>query len=300
MYPTKLYVIGNGFDLWHGIPSSYAQFKEHVRRHDRDLFDAVDRYLPAEEDWSDFESALADVDVDGIIDDLGHFMPAYSAEDWSDAGHHDFQYEVDQVVQHLSTELRSRFGEWIRSLEIPTPGIATKRLNGIDANAAFLTFNYTSTLEDLYAVPYAHVLHIHGDARLQDSKLILGHAWDPAQRRPLNDRPDIEDIDTRLMETYGVLDEYFSRTFKPSEQLIRENQPFLDQLGEIQTVHVLGHSLSDVDLPYILTLLKVPSIVAASWYIACRFEKERSIKYDRLVALGVDPKRASTVLWTDY
>lgn len=92
-----------------------------MRRHDRDLFDAVDSYLPANEDWSDLESALADVDVDSIIDDLGHFMPAYSADDWSDAGHHDFQNEVDQVVQHLSTELRARFGMWIRSLEIPTP-----------------------------------------------------------------------------------------------------------------------------------------------------------------------------------
>ena len=300
MHPTKLYVIGNGFDLWHGIPSSYAQFKEYVRRHDRDLFDAVDRYLPADEDWSDLESALADVDVNSIIDDLGHFMPAYSADDWSDAGHHDFQYEVDQVVQHLSTELRARFGEWIRSLKIPTPGIATKRLNCIDANAIFLTFNYTSTLEDLYAVPYTHVLHIHGEARLQDSELILGHAWNPAQRRSLNDRTDTEDIDTRLMDAYGVLDEYFSRTFKPSEQLIRENQPFFDQLGAIQTVHVLGHSLSDVDLPYILALLKVPSVVAACWYIACRSGQERATKYDRLISLGVDPKRASTVLWTDY
>lgn len=267
MRPTKLYVIGNGFDLWHGIPSSYAQFKEYVRRHDGDLFDAVDSYLPAGEDWSDLESALADVDVDRIIDDLGHFMQSYSAEDWSDAGHHDFQYEVDQVVQCLSTELRVWFGKWIRSLELPTPSTATRRLNGIDANAVFLTFNYTLTLGSLYAVPDAHVLHIHGEARMQDNELILGHAWNPAERRSLNDRPDIEDIDTRLIEAHGILDDYFSRTFKPSEQLIRENQSFFNQLGAIQTVHVLGHSLSEVDLPYILALLRVPSIAAACWCI---------------------------------
>lgn len=299
MRPTKLYVIGNGFDLWHGIRSSYAHFKEYVRWQDQDLFDAIDNYLPAGEDWRDLEAALADVDVDSIIDDLCHFMPAYSADDWSDAGHHDFQYEVNQVVQHLSTDLRARFGVWIRSLEIPTPDIATKRMKSIDANAAFLTFNYTSTLGDLYAVPYANVLHIHGETRLQDSELILGHAWNPAQRRSLNDCPDIKDFDTRLIEAHEILDEYFSRTFKHSEQLIRENQPFFDQLGAIQSVHVLGHSLSDVDLPYILALLKVPSVIAACWCIACRSEQERSTKHDRLVALGVDPKRVSTVLWTD-
>lgn len=300
MHPTKLYVIGNGFDLWHGIPSSYAQFKEYVKRHDRDLLGVIDSYLPADEDWSDLESALADVDVDSIIDDLGHFMPSYSAEDWSDSGHHDFQYEVDQVVQRLSTVLRARFSEWIRSLVTPTPGTATGRLKGIDVNALFLTFNYTSTLGALYAVPDTHVLHIHGEARLQCSELILGHAWNPAQRRSLNARSDIEDIDTRLMETHDILDDYFSQTFKPSEQLIRENQPFFDQLGAINTVHVLGHSLSDVDLPYILALLKVPSVAAACWYVTCRSEQERTTKYDRLVTLGVDPKLVSTVLWTDY
>ncbi|WP_027806965.1 bacteriophage abortive infection AbiH family protein [Burkholderia cenocepacia] len=299
MRPTKLYIIGNGFDLWHGIPSSYSQFKEYVRHRDRDIFDAVESYLPADEDWSDLESALADVDVDSIIDDLGHFMSSYGDEDWSDSGHHDFQYEVDQVVQRLSSELRTRFGEWIRTLTIPTPGTASKRLEGIDVNAAFLTFNYTSTLEDLYAVPDVHVLHIHGEAKLSDSELILGHAWNPAQRRSLNDRPDIKDIDTRLMEAYDILDDYFSRTFKPSEKLICEHQAFFDQLNAIETVHVLGHSLSKVDRPYIQTLLNVPSITAARWHVACRSESERLTKHDRLIALGVDAPRALTVLWSD-
>lgn len=30
MNSRTLYVIGNGFDLWHGIPSSLAQFKQYV------------------------------------------------------------------------------------------------------------------------------------------------------------------------------------------------------------------------------------------------------------------------------
>jgi len=300
MHPAKLYVIGNGFDLWHGIPSSYAHFKEYVRLHDRDLFDAVERYLPADEDWNELESSLAGVDVDSIIEDLGHFMPPYGAEDWSDAGHHDFQYEVDQLVQRLSSGLRKRFGLWIRTLVIPTPCTAANRLRDIDVDAAFLSFNYTSTLGDLYGVPDEHVLHIHGQAKVQDTDLILGHAWNPRQRQMLNDRPDIEDIDTRLIEAHSILDDYFARTFKPSEQLIRAHPAFFEQLGLIETVHVLGHSLSDVDRPYIQALLGVPSVAAARWYVACRSEQERSAKSDRLVALGVDARRVSTVLWTHH
>jgi len=300
MQHSKLYIIGNGFDLWHGIPSSYAQFKEYVRQRDRDLFDAVERYLPADEDWSDLEAALAEIDVDSIIDDLDQFMPSYSAEDWSDAGHHDFQYEVDQVSQRLSVELRMRFGEWIRSLVIPSHSTATRRLRNIDANAVFLSFNYTSTLEKLYGVSRSHILHIHGDATMQDSELILGHGWNPTQRQSLNDRPDIEDLDTRLMEANDILDDYFSQTFKPSERLIREHQAFFDQLGAIGTVHVLGHSLSNVDLPYFKALLRVPSVAEANWYVACRSEQERQAKCDRLITLGVDAQRAEAVLWNDY
>lgn len=300
MQPSKLYIIGNGFDLWHGISSSYGQFKEYVRQRDRDLFDAVERYLPADEDWSDLEAALADIDVDSIIDDLDQYMLSYSAEDWSDSGHHDFQYEVDLVAERLSIELRTRFGEWIRSLAIPTLSTATPRLRSIDASAAFLTFNYTSTLESLYGVSHSHVLHIHGEARMQDSELILGHGWNPTQRQSLNDRADIEGIDTRLIEANDILDDYFSKTFKPSERLIREHQTFFDQLGAIETVHVLGHSLSDVDLPYFQALLRVPSVAAAYWYVACRSEQERQTKCDRLITLGVDAQRAVAAFWNDY
>jgi hypothetical protein len=37
MKPRKLYVIGNGFDLWHGIPSRLVQFKQYVQATDRDV-----------------------------------------------------------------------------------------------------------------------------------------------------------------------------------------------------------------------------------------------------------------------
>lgn len=236
----KLYVIGNGFDLWHDIPSSYREFKSFVKERNRDLFDTVEIYLSAEEDWSDLESALASIDVDSVIEDLDHFMVSYAADDWSDAYHHDFQYEVERVVERLSATLRIQFGKWIRQLAIPNRFSAGKRLQSIDANGLFLTFNYTATLRERYGVPDAHVLHIHGCADLEDSDLILGHAWNPQARKSLNDREDIEEIDMRLMEANRILDDYFSATFKPSEQLIQRNRLFFDRLLDIQEVCVLG------------------------------------------------------------
>ena len=296
---SKLYVIGNGFDLWHGIPSSYGEFKSFVREHDRDLFDAVENYLPAGTDWSDLESALAAIDVDGIIEDLGHFMVSYAADDWSDAYHHDFQYEVERVVERLSVMLRNQFGKWVRQLAIPTRSSAGKRLQSIDADGIFLTFNYTATLRKRYAVPDVHVLHIHGCADLEDNDLILGHGWNPQTRKSLNDREDIEEIDTRLMEANDILDTYFSATFKPYDQLIQRNRQFFDRLLDIQEVCVLGHSLSDVDEPYFKALLTVPSVSRARWSVACRSAADKSDKQDRLQVLGVDTARIFPTSWDE-
>ena len=181
---------------------------------------AIENYLPARDDWGDLELALAKIDVDNIVTDLEHFMPSYGAEDWSDSGHHDFQYEVQRLVESLSTELKSQFESWIRRLRIPTPATARKRLRTIDPTAVFLTFNYTTTLQKLYDVPEPNILHIHGRAGLPGTALVLGHAWNPQERRSLNDRHDIAEIDTRLMEANRILDGYFSKTFKPSARLI--------------------------------------------------------------------------------
>ena len=297
MKPQKLYVIGNGFDLWHGIPSSLARFKQYVQATDRDVYREVEDYLPTQEDWSDLERALADMDVDALIDNLGHFMGSYGDENWSDAGHHDFQYEVQNAVERLSTGLRLRFSEWIRKLPIPTPATAQKQLATLDADSLFFTFNYTSTLSSLYGVPSERILFIHGCADLADDDLVLGHAWHPQTRKSLNDRSDIEEIDTRLIEANDIIDDYVSATIKRSADLIAQHRGFFDALTDIEQVIVLGHSLSDVDAAYFMALLEQRSVAQAAWLIACRSPADWPEKKLLLTYLGVDSNRAVPVAW---
>ena len=38
----KLYIIGNGFDIQHRIPSEYHHFKKFVQQHDSDLFRTIE------------------------------------------------------------------------------------------------------------------------------------------------------------------------------------------------------------------------------------------------------------------
>lgn len=299
MKNSKLYIIGNGFDLWHNMPTEYENFKEFLGEHDSDLSKAIEEYLQPASDWSDLESALAKINVESVIDDLEHFMTPYGADDWSDSGHHDFQYEVGRIVDRLSKGLRHRFGEWVRHLSIPTPETAMMRLRTIDRTARFLTFNYTSTLQELYCVPDANILHIHGRANLPDSDLVLGHAWNPQERRSLNDRPDIEEMDTRLVEAHSIVDEYFSNTFKPSARLIQEHRSFFERLTELDEVCVLGHSLSMVDDLYFRELLRMPGVAFARWRVACRCEREVHARSTRLLELGVGARSIVTCSWSD-
>ncbi|KLN58095.1 MULTISPECIES: bacteriophage abortive infection AbiH family protein [Pseudomonadota] len=297
MRPTTLYVIGNGFDLWHSIPSGLGAFKKFVLGVDRDIHREVEDYLPAGENWCDLEMALAELDADMLVDNLGHFMGSYGAEDWSDSGHHDFQYEVGNVVERLSTDLRSRFAEWIRALPTPTPETAPRRLAQLDPEALFLTFNYTNTLSRLYGVDPARVLHIHGRADEADEELVLGHAWNPQSRRSLNARADIEDIDTRLVEANDTIDDYFSATFKRSEELIARYRPFFEALDTVDHVVVLGHSLSPVDAIYFKALLQQPGVAAARWSVACRNAEEWPEKERRLIEMGLRPGAARLAIW---
>lgn len=85
MKHRRLYIVGNGFDLHHRIPTEFCDFRQFVREHDSGLLKAIESYLSAiRADWSDLESSLATIEVEGIVNDLEQFMPSYGADKWSD------------------------------------------------------------------------------------------------------------------------------------------------------------------------------------------------------------------------
>lgn len=115
----NLYIIGNGFDLYHEIHSKYSDFKQYLFLNDRIIHDLVEEFIPIEKEWSDLEAALAQIDVNSIVDNASQFLVSYGADDWSDAYHHDYQYEIDKIIKGLSIELKSRFTAWVKQLKIP-------------------------------------------------------------------------------------------------------------------------------------------------------------------------------------
>lgn len=285
---SKLFVIGNGFDLHHGIPSRYTDFGQYVGQVAPDLLDLVNNYLCVDEDfWNCFEERLASFDSDSVIDHAEQFLVSYGAEEWSDAYHHDFEYEIEQIVDGLSAQLHARFAEWVRSLQIPQSGIVPL-VRCVDPSAQFLSFNYTSTLQVLYGVPDAQILHIHGRAASLDDEIVLGHGWERSTADGLRSQVN-EDTDTRVAGGYGLIDDYFERTFKPTKKLIERHCPWFDSLSNLSEVIVLGHSLADVDAPYFREIIyRIPS---AQWTVSCYLEP--SLEQASLAKLGVPAGRAA-------
>lgn len=247
---TRLYVIGNGFDRAHGIPSSYSAFGTYVKIKDRDTFRKVEEFLFGDDNdvWANFEANLANLDVDGLADHASMFLGSYADEDFRASAYHDYQWAVEDVVSALSTKLHAFFVEWLVDLSIPDWG----NLN-VDRTARFLNFNYTPTLQRAYRVPETQVLHIHGRIAGPRTDIILGHGMNlPA---PRSRHPD-DEVDFRIEEGERIMRRYFKDTAKPTAQVLRQHANFFDALTGISEVWVMGHSLGDVDVPYFQEIVR--------------------------------------------
>lgn len=262
-----LYIIGNGFDLHHGIATNFSNFKEFVTRRNPDLQSTVEEYLCAlSGNWANLEEALADFDTGQVIEHASNFLVSYGADDWSDSYHHDYQYEINQIVQAVSGRLKEEFFSWVQTIQIPDE--AARRLLKVTPNAIFLNFNYTNTIEELYSRYQPQVLHIHGSAKDGEEEIILGHGWSATERPKLNKWNEFDDVDTRVMEGYELIEDYFEDTFKLTKEIIKRNQSFFDALLDVSDVYVWGHSLSSVDLPYLAEVAAITKENRSTWHVS--------------------------------
>ena len=267
MNKTKLFIIGNGFDIYHGISSTYYDFRKYLESTDPDLCERLKEYFNYDNLWSDFELSLADFDAAYLIENATDSLVSYGDENWSDAYHHDYQNEINEVVVALSHTLKSRFSSWVLQLKIPSRA-SRKRLRYIDTTALFLTFNYTQTLQSVYNIPDENILHIHGKAESERSNLILGHAWNPHDRTPLNQNVDLEIEDPRVTEGNEIIDRYFTVTYKPTSKIIADNNSFFRSLISIKEIYILGHSISKEDIDYFHQVVKSINLNGTKWYVS--------------------------------
>lgn len=231
----KLWIIGNGFDLAHGLPTSYEHFHQWLLGcgHNQfvNMFESMYPKVRTDNDkWSDIESALGQTTVEDIIRYAKEYR--YCPKD-----------KINPVgnVTIVAMGVQCNLDQWARQIDLST----IKPTYKMDAEAKYLTFNYTMTLERVYGIPAENILHIHKSVESGDNLIIGYESATESQHHvyPVESGPDAELNRVAKVE--------YDRYIKHPTYNISQNERFFQSLTDIDEVCVFGHSLSKVDIPYI-------------------------------------------------
>ena len=272
---SRLYIIGNGFDIAHGIPSRYSDFKHYCEKNMPEMYEKLNRYYDdGDKLWSDFESELPNLNKDALFDWATTNNPNWN-QNWD--GYDSFIDEVREEVDYIEG-LKAAFTEWIQA--IPIENVHRKyKIFGKDS--LFVTFNYTLTLENVYHIPADQILHIHGMVAGEFPKLVVGH-----------NMPDTK-VDYIFSSENGFEEEackevatLIKKWHKNTAGIIAYYEGFFSQLSNVKDVYVLGHSMSEVDLPY-FEKIKQNLPLSAKWHISVFSEVDKNNKQQVVDRLGL-------------
>ena len=309
----NLYIIGNGFDVYHGLDTKYQSFAKYLSNADSEVYDLILNYygLPdISEDpvsdkeyaaWATFELALADLDFEQVLDDYSDAIPDIGSDDFRDRDLHTYQIEMEMIIEKLTKRLISILNRFILNVQYPN-NIDDRKLK-ITPQSLFLNFNYTDTLEKYYEVDSKKICYIHEKSSENDCKIILGHGTDPSNFEVKD--PELpqglseEELDRwreHMFDQYdysyeSAKDEilsYYTKAFKNTLSIIDKNIKFFKGLTSIESIYVLGHSISSVDIKY-FEVVKKYSNQEAKWYVTYYSDLEKEKHLEALTAIGVKP-----------
>ncbi|MFN3880103.1 MAG: bacteriophage abortive infection AbiH family protein [Nitrincola lacisaponensis] len=271
----KLYIIGNGFDLWHDLPTGYDQFCKFAK----ETLEEIENYYlldaTKEVPWHDFENSLADFNWSEFFDchnhlnvDSENFRPSFTfgLED-------DLREQADQIVE----KIRDCFRDWVNGIDA---SVAERRL-AIKEDSQYINFNYTSTLETIYGIDKNNVLHIHGRAEACD-ELIFGHGKTMLEEPELDVNGDSNS--TMFSDAEGAAKYPFHALKKPVNEILERNKRFFNSLKNIDEILVIGHSLNNIDLPYFKKLAKCAQ--NTEWLVCCYNIEKKEDHVQKLVECG--------------
>lgn len=249
----NLFIIGNGFDLGHDLPTSYWDFRSFLeKKHPAFLNDFEEKYYLWGHDlktslWNNIEFNLANIQDDILYNQMAQSSGLRLEIENVDIEDTLTYYFVEQFkfIEKLTLYLE----EWIAEVNEELPD-TTRRTSLIKESSSdkFITFNYTTTLEEIYKIENVNILHIHGVVNSED-ELVLGHSnlkridYFRKKYREFQNKGN-----TQISPIYSALSQYCINTYKD----VRKYIPKLFSLNynSVEKIMIIGHSLSDVDLPY--------------------------------------------------
>lgn len=300
----KLFIIGNGFDLFHDLPTTYCDLREYFTRpiEYNDWIGATpDAYYlnpivvmdnlimnTVFEDWKISEKGVAvNINKSAPLNKLENKIlekKGIPVVDriflWSDfegvLGRIDFsKYLKDEEygsnsIKNAFESLQSAFPKWINSIDINNtiPNSNFKKL--IDyTQDLFLTFNYTKVLEKIYNIPAENICHIHGKC---GEKLIFGHSG-------LNEEKFLNKNAISGFEDFA--EEIFNDFIKEDKMILRGHRNFFECLDDVEEIYVMGFSFSSCDLRYIDAICHITP--NASWHLNSYDSEEKRENYANII-----------------
>jgi len=256
---NRLIIIGNGFDLHHNLSTSYHDFRDYLANgevlgkikmpRNGDLLNILDSYFEFDSNWSDFEEKLDSLNLQDLIDEEG--VDLVLADDDEHPMRNQAIIEDTCLIKLdcLRKDLPKEINNWILSQSYNVD--KDLLVDFFDKQDTFISFNYSSTLENLYGVNSSKIIHLHGKASnaLNGEQIVIGHG---------TRNVDIPDYipHTKTLNDIFASDVYednrsiYENLYKNPSKHIPKLEPILKLIRDCSEVIILGHSLSKVDKEY--------------------------------------------------
>lgn len=295
----KLYVIGNGFDKAHKLKTDYWYFRLYLKRYAEDFLRELERlygFSPMDLDdyhvstkksalkkhgekllydwlWKSFEESLgtlADGEIDSICDSAINSMSDIEFGGIGDTLNEYFDKQFKFIL-----ELQNYLFRWAKQIRLNKAAVLKKSLQNNDTDL-FLTFNYTPVLERVYGIKPSQICHIHGGIPPYCSTPpIIGHGNLNAidqRRKWQKECADLFDEGGESKNRAFV--EFYKKTLKDTDREIFLNIGFFNRLDDVGEVHVIGHSLGAVDMPYFKKIIEQTDD-KTRWFVYYHDENDR-------------------------
>ncbi|MGN0684450.1 MAG: AbiH family protein [Oscillospiraceae bacterium] len=264
MKKNTLFIIGNGFDMFHGLPTHTSNFCEILssKRVDGDIDNALEIFLNYGVDWGEYENSLGKMNLDEI-EEQNLTMPDYLSDHESDRDGTIFNME--SYLSDLSFVIEENLSEMVENANELLYDTEAKLNNVFMENDAILSFNYTSTLEELYEIEGIPILHIHGYFEDNDGLLFgyrEGKNADEYRKYHFDPLDDSRDYYVDSQREKIVM---FYENWRKNIQLNKLKE-FLNNIHNIDRICVMGHSMSYVDGEYMELIEEILS--PSKWYIS--------------------------------
>ena len=292
----NLFIIGNGFDRAHDLPTSYMDFRDYLECENWSYLSSLEapydcvpesnRDFVAKRLWREFENNLSEINEAEIVDScLSLDMGLESGDVGIEDTLNEYWEEQYGYIKRLNDYIKS----WAEQIDINVP----KKTNIIkhNSNDLFISFNYTLLLEEVYRIDKYQILHIHGAIDSDDLPPVIGHG---NLRKIQEVKTQAQEAEDNFWEKessiYNALINYYERTLKDVLFYLSIHSNFFERLKPVNQVFVVGHSFGEVDLPY---LKKVSDSIQknAVWNIYYYNEDKADEFKDKITSIGVRPEQ---------